>query len=79
MITERTKQLVQDIFLQVKTPKVHEEVKEDPEAYLLSLLTVIRDVLKSERKYSAMLHGTIEKASFNDNLEKAKEELGQPA
>lgn len=77
MITERTKQLVQDIFLQIKPLKVHEEVKQDPEAFLLSLLTEIKEELNSDRKYRATLHHTLQSASFNDNVEKAKEQLAQ--
>lgn len=78
MITEKTKQLVQDIFLQIKIPKVHEEVKEDPEAFLLSLLTEIRDRLTGEAKYSMTLHHTVQAASYDSRIEKAKEELAQP-
>ena len=78
MISEKTKQLVQDIFLQVRTPEVHKEVKEDPEAFLLSLLTEIRDRLTGEAKYWMTLHHTVQAASFEDNVEKAKEELAQP-
>lgn len=84
MISEKTRkekvnQLVRDIFLQVKTPKVHEEVKEDPEAFLLSLLTEIKDRLSGDAKYWMTLHHTVQAASYTSHIEKAKEELAQPA
>lgn len=79
MISKRAEQLVQDIFLQVRPTKVHEEVKKDPEAFLLSLLAEISDELNTDRKYRATLFHTIQSASFDANVEKAKEELGQPA
>ena len=75
MISEKMRQLVQDIFLQVKTPEVHEEVKKDPEAFLLSLLSEVSAELHSVRKYRYTLYDVIQGASFNDNVEKAKEEL----
>ena len=78
MISEKTKQLVQDILLQVKTPKVHDEVKQDPEAFILSLLTEIRDDLAGEEKYWATLYHTVRSASYDSHVERAKEELAQP-
>ena len=69
---QRAEQLVQDIFLQIRFPKVHREVREDPEAYLLSLLSTIKTELSGYRKYFAMLHSTVESASFQSHLEEAR-------
>jgi DNA-directed RNA polymerase specialized sigma24 family protein len=75
---QRAEQLVQDIFLQIRNSEVHREVREDPEAYLLSLLSTIKTELSGYRKYRATLHSTVESASFQSHLEKAREELPQP-
>ena len=79
MISDQTKQLVQDIFLQLNNPIVHREVKEDPEAYLISLLNTIKEELSGDRKYRAILHHTVQDASYDSHLKKGREELGQPA
>lgn len=77
MISNEAKRLVQDIFLQLKNPEVHNEVKEDPEAYLLSLLNAIKKEMSGEREYYAMLHSTVQKASYESHLEEAREQLHQ--
>lgn len=78
MMSENVNQLVQDIFLQMLTPAVHREAKEDPEAYLLSLLQEIKDDLGGHKKFYVPLYSTVERASFQSHLDKARKELGQP-
>jgi hypothetical protein len=79
MISDQVSHLVQDIFLQMRTPAVHQEVKEDPEAYLLSLLQEIKDDLSGHKKFYVPLYNTVERASFQSHLEKAREGTSQPA
>jgi hypothetical protein len=75
---EKINQLVQDIFLQIKNPVVHREVKEDPEGHLLSLLTQIKKELEGDAKYRTTLYHTVQSASYDENVREAKEEPGQP-
>ena len=63
MISNEVKQLVQDIFLQINNPMAHDEVKEDPEAHLISLLMEIKEDISGYRKYRVPLHSTVERAS----------------
>lgn len=75
MISSEVKQLVQDIFLQVNNPAVHKEVKEDPEAYLLSLLQAVKDDIVGERKYRAILYSSVERASYESSAKDARKQL----
>ncbi len=79
MISKEAKQLVEDIFLQVRNPRVHNDVKEDPEAHLLSLLKQIKAEISGERKVWAMLYSTVEKASYQSSTKEARKQLDQPA
>lgn len=72
MISHVVEQLVQDIFLQIKIPRVHDEVKEDPEAYLISLLWEIKETMSGDRQYRATLHNTVQAASYDSHLEKVR-------
>lgn len=69
MISNQVRQLVQDIFVQMRNPEVHQKVKEDPETYLLSLLTRIKEELP---EVSATLRWTVEKSSFGSNLDEVR-------
>jgi hypothetical protein len=77
MISQRMEQLVQDIFLQIRIPKIHDEVKEEPEAFLLSLLSEINKRLNSDAKYHSTLHHTVQAASFDSHVQRALNELGR--
>lgn len=79
MISKQVSQLVQDIFLQMSTPAVHQEVKEDPEAYEIYLLQEIKKDLEGHKKHRVPLYSTVERASCQCHLEKAREEASQPA
>lgn len=72
MISNQVRQLVQDIFLQSRNEDVHQEVREDPEAYLISLLTVIKKDLPD---ISSTLRWTVQSASFDKNLEEVRKKL----
>lgn len=76
MISDQDKKLVQEIFLQMRNPAVHEEVMKEPEVYHRSLLNTIKE--KLGQKYSGVLRMDILAACYEDNLKKAREELGQP-
>ena len=75
MPNEKVSQLVQDIFLQMRNPAVHREVKGDPEAHLISLLQEIKEDLSGDAKYRVPLYDTVERASFQGHLDRAREEL----
>ena len=77
MISHETGQLVQDIFLQINNPRAHDEVKEDPEAHLLSLLREIKENISGDRKYRVTLHSTVERASCAISMKRIREEYGQ--
>ena len=78
MISNEVKQLVQDIFLQIDNPRAHNEVREDPEAHLLSLLNEIKEDISGDRKYRVTLESTVESASCAISMKRMKEELAQP-
>lgn len=75
MLSEPVKQLVQEVFAEcyrrdaTTGKEVRKEVEEDPEGYLLSLLMTIKEELP---EVSAMLHFTVERASFEPNRTKAR-------
>ena len=74
MISDEVKQLVQDIFMQINNPMAHDEVKEDPEAHLLSLLNEIKEEMSGDRKYRVTLESTVESASCAISMKRMKEE-----
>ena len=72
MISHAVEQLVQDIFLQMRNPAVHQRVEDDPEAHLLSLLTSIKEEISTERKYRVTLYSTVERASYASSIEEVR-------
>lgn len=73
MKTERTLQLLEKIFGRYGE-RQRKKAKEDPEACLLSLLTAIEKELP---EVSATLWFTVRSATYDDNVDRAKEKLGK--
>lgn len=71
-----TKRLLEEIFGRLNLRHHKEHIKEEPETYLLALLTVINRE-EEERPYTT-LHWAVQKAAFDNNLEEAREKLKQP-
>ena len=78
MISDKVSKLVQDIFLEMRNPRVHREVKDDPEAHLLSLLKEIKKDLEGSAKHRVPLISTVERASFDDSVSQARREMEEP-
>lgn len=72
MISHTVEQLVRDIFLQMRNSAVHQRVKENPEAHLLSLLMEIKEDMSGDRMDRVPLHSTVERASFESSIEEAR-------
>lgn len=67
------RRLLQEIFARLNIADVNEEVRTDPDVYLLSLINTINE---HERDASYMtLHMTVQEAAFGYNLEKARKKL----
>lgn len=75
MIPERASQLIGEIFSELNHPDVPDEAKKEPEVFLLSLLNTIKDELKGEAKFRAILYHAVREASYGVNLQSAREQI----
>lgn len=75
MISAKASRLVQDIFLKMQNPAVHERVKNDPEAHEISLLLEILKDLSGDRRHRVVLCSTVERSSHGDNIREVREEM----
>lgn len=75
MIHEKARQLIEDIFSEVNHPDIPDEIKKEPEVFLLSLLNNIKGELKGVAKFRAILYRTVESASFESSRREAREQL----
>ena len=75
MISERVSELLRDIFQEVPNPAVHQRVKVDPEAHLLSLLKEIKEDLSGDKKHRVPLYFTVQRASYGSSVNEARGEL----
>lgn len=73
MLSKATAQLVEEVSAHFGE-RVKKKARENPEAYLISMLQVIKEQLPESW---ATLEMTIEQAQFDENLDEARQKLTQ--